>query len=236
MGSSAIPYLDVLWSPITGGCSDDMPCAPRCWARAMHRRLPVIHGNGVPFSAPIFHPDRLGQPLRWRRSRVVGVCFLGELFAHAIPSLWRQEMLKVVAATPRHIYLLLTKQPQNITRDWGIFENVWIGTSVTDQATADERIPLLLSIPAAHRWVSVEPLIGPTFLVPYLPDLNQVIVGCESGANRRPAPHFWAAEISDACRGARVPCYIKQLSEHPNGNGEVFRFEPKPGELAWRNP
>lgn len=109
------------------------------------------------------------------------------------------------------------------------FKNVWLGVSVEDQATADERIPLLLQAPAAIRWISAEPLLGPLDLsralglkpagidqrlIPnHYPDLNWVVVGGESGPHARPMHPDWARSLRDQCRAARVPFLFKQWGE-----------------------
>ena len=103
--------------------------------------------------------------------------------------------------------------------------NVWLGTSVEDQKTADERIPHLLETPAAVRWVSVEPLLGGTDIRPYLPnalwndlpswkqpELNWVVVGGESGPGFRPMNEQWARSIRDQCKRSRIPFFMKQMS------------------------
>ncbi|MGE3705679.1 MAG: DUF5131 family protein [Vicinamibacterales bacterium] len=95
--------------------------------------------------------------------------------------------------------------------------NVWAGVSVEDQATADARIPLLLQTPAAVRFVSVEPMIGPVDLNPYLievcdiPPLDWCIVGGESGPGARPCDVDWIRSIVDQCRATRTACFVKQL-------------------------
>jgi protein gp37 len=93
-------------------------------------------------------------------------------------------------------------------------DNVWLGTSVENQQTADERIPHLLRVPAAKRFLSMEPLLGPVSLIPYLNSLSWVIVGGESGANARPMHPDWVRTIRDQCVKASVPLFFKQWGNY----------------------
>lgn len=162
-------------------------------------------------------------------------------------SLARERTLKIIEATPSLDWLLLTKRPENVTL-WGptMMEwcqnkfppNVWIGTSCEDQANADERIPHLLKCPAAVRFLSCEPLIGPIDLNAirhgHYPDdpeatihafhgcdgeggIDWVIIGGESGGQARPMSLAWASRIVDDCRGSGVPVFVKQLGKVPMG-------------------
>lgn len=103
--------------------------------------------------------------------------------------------------------------------------NVWLGTSVEDQDNADRRLPHLLDTPAAVRWVSAEPLLGPVDLTPYLPGLDWVVIGGESGPGARPMEPAWARSLRDQCVSARVPFFFKQWgSWAPNGARGIGRF------------
>ncbi|HHS84313.1 MAG TPA: DUF5131 family protein, partial [Gammaproteobacteria bacterium] len=113
---------------------------------------------------------------------------------------------------------------------WWPLPNVWIGVSVEDQASADERIPLLLDTPAAVRFVSAEPLLGPVDLqyasfngadsLESMDGLDWVVVGGESGPKARPFNTDWALSIVEQCRAAGVPCFVKQLGGHVIQGGE----------------
>jgi len=117
--------------------------------------------------------------------------------------------------------------------------NVWLGTSIEDQATADRRIPHLLRCRAAVRFLSVEPMLGEIVFRPwieYAPALfrtgadhnpiHWLIVGCESGAKRRPCRWEWMESVVEQCRAAAVPVFVKQLAERSDGTGKVYRHEP----------
>ena len=128
------------------------------------------------------------------------------------------------------------------TEPWPL-PNVWLGVSVEDQKSADERIPLLLETPAAVRWVSYEPALGPVDFEPWLGEqgfesggpcgwvptgegLSWVVVGGESGLGARPFDLAWARSTIAACKAAGVPCFVKQLGARP------YTVSPPGGDLA----
>lgn len=158
---------------------------------------------------------------------------------------WRYDLFKLIEETPRLDWLLLTKRPENVN---GMIEegtgfsdawmwlstnvNVWIGTSVENQDAANKRIPELVGVPAAHRFLSMEPLLGSVDLTSiYLENgarwdalasdgyptsamaIEWVIVGGESGANARPMHPYWARSIRDQCVKYSVPFHFKQWGE-----------------------
>lgn len=197
------------WSPTTG-CGPGLPCYERCWAREWHTRF-----RGGDFSVKL-HPERLDEPLRLRKPSVIGVCLMGDLFHDDVPESFIGRVATIVSRADRQTFVFLTKRA---TRMWQMancysalrLSSCWLGISVEDQATADERVWLLLNTPAAHRWVSLEPQIGPVDLSPFLGGINLVVQGCESGPRRRPFDVLWAQQIRDACKAAGVAYYLKQM-------------------------
>lgn len=210
----------------------------------------------------------LTQPLRWKRPRRIFVNSMGDLFHEDVPDEWINKVFAVMAMSTQHTFQILTKRPERMREymskllnemqaSWNIIKfllsgvtppeeiitdwplpNVWLGVSVEDQARADERIPLLLQTPAALRFISCEPLIGPVDLwcVPSdhrgkrnalsqysycelcgedsgLPKLDWVIVGGESGPDARPMHPDWVCLIRDQCSAASVPFFFKQWGE-----------------------
>lgn len=146
----------------------------------------------------------------------------------------RARLLCLIRDTPHLDWLLLTKRPEAINATLARLElngmpqlpaNVWVGTSVEDQATADARIPHLLGVPATVHFLSMEPLLGPVDLVRYLPNLftgfprgprvGWAIVGGESGHGARRMVLEWAQNIVGQCRAAQVPVFVKQLGAEP---------------------
>ncbi len=216
-----------------------------------------------------FNEGWLDQPLHWTRPRQIFVCAHGDLFHESVPDEWIDRIFAVMALTPRHTYQVLTKRPERAraylgapiggtTRrnwvtsaigqqtgksrvasfDWPL-PNVWLGTSVEDQATADTRIPHLLATPTAVRFLSAEPLLGPLELsavkhregyaidalsgvltdlgVPFQDapgKLDWIICGGESGKDARPMHPDWARSLRDQCVAAGVPFFFKQWGEY----------------------
>ena len=152
---------------------------------------------------------------------------------------WRRELFQMIVNTPHLDWLLLTKRPELVNETiervtgfsdsemWFFTSHVWIGTSVENQEQADKRIPELLEIPAAVRFLSMEPLLGNVQVD--LDGINWVIVGGESGANARPMHPDWARSIRDQCQDAGVPFFFKQWGEWADGT-EMWHNE----DLQWR--
>lgn len=210
----------------------------------------------------------LDQPLRWRRPRRIFVCAHGDLFHPAVPDEWIDRVFAVMGECPQHTFQVLTKRAARM-REYltarksapqiavpitdGLLAqhpfnselqppaNIWLGVSAEDQPRADERIPHLLNTPAAVRFVSAEPLLGPLVLTAtiwraadgdlcqldalagelwasgfcdpdHTPSLDWVIVGGESGPGARPMHPQWARDLRDQCVAAGVPFFMKQLS------------------------
>jgi protein gp37 len=192
-----------------------------CWAAAYHRRWRKSF-------VPTFHAEKLNEPMRLRKPAVIGVSFMGDLFHDELDDMNIRAVLLIAADCKRHAFVVLTKRAEKMRRlmvnldTVAAAENVWIGVSVEDQATADERIPILLDTPAAHRWVSLEPQIGPVDFSLWLTEwpfgpagpqthaIDLVIQGCESGPRRRPFDVSWARSVRDQCKAAGTFYYYKQ--------------------------
>jgi len=190
-----------------------------------------------------FHADRIEDPLHWKKPSRIFVNSMSDLFHENMERRKIAQVFGVMALTQRHTYQVLTKRPQNLqwlkyldprravgeafqvtgawpTCDMALCEewplpNVWLGVSVENQHFADERVPLLLATPAAVRFISAEPLLGPldlkARLSPAAPsEINWLIVGGESGPNARPMHPEWARSLRDQCATAGVPFFFKQ--------------------------
>lgn len=160
MGNTKIEYADKVWNPVTG-CTPISAGCDNCWAQAQLRRWKQPLGITL-------HPNRLDEPLKWRKPQVVFVCNQGDLFHDDVPAGFLDDIFLRFQWYKQHTFLVLTKRPEAMA-DWvtaieSIPPNVYLGVSVEDQATADDRIPKLLAIPAANRFVSIEPMIGPVNL------------------------------------------------------------------------
>lgn len=235
-----IEWTDTTWNPVTG-CSKVSQGCKNCYAeRIFQRPYP-----GRDFTDVRMHLERLEQPLSWKRPRRIFVNSMSDLFHEKV----QREFIKAVVSTivdcPQHVFQILTKRPQRM-RDFCLSccplpPNVWLGVSVEDQETADERIPVLLRTPAAVRFISYEPALGPVSLqsvgmpgcygsVNALtgericcsdhPDdsvwnehLDWVIAGGESGPHARPAHPDWFRSVAEQCQASRVPFFFKQRGE-----------------------
>lgn len=249
---STIEWTDATWNPITG-CTLVSEGCRHCYAaglaatRLKHHPsragLARINAAGeAKFTGEVrFNEEWIDQPLRWKRPRRIFVCAHGDLFHEQVPDEWINRVFRVMAMAKHHTFQVLTKRPERAMfylaaegRELEIrsheiawpLPNVWLGTSVEDQATADERIPHLLATPAAVRFLSAEPLLGLVDLTrirnegdALRPDalrgrcVTWVIVGGESGRHARPMHPDWARSLRDQCAAAGVPYFFKQWGE-----------------------
>jgi protein gp37 len=218
---SAIEWTEATWNPTTG-CDRISRGCDNCYAMALSRRLkamgqPRYQRDGDPrTSGPGFgltvHPDSLQLPLSWKRPRRVFVNSMSDLFHAQVPVDFVQQVFAVMAATPQHTYQVLTKRARRLRRvatslTWP--QNVWMGVSVED-AEAVHRVDDLRQVPAAVRFLSCEPLLGPLPGL-RLDGIGWVIAGGESGPNARPMDQAWAEGLRDQCADANVPFFFKLL-------------------------
>lgn len=231
MGVTKIEWCDRVWNPLTGCTPLSAGCA-NCYAQRMARRL--AGRCGYPPEEPFrvtFHPDRLDEPLRWRKASRVFVCSMGDLFHEDVELVWLEQIYKLMRAATRHTFFILTKRPRKMqclasrlmskTRrvmglpDWfAPADHIWLGVSCENQAMADGRVPLLVKCRAARRFLSLEPLLGPISLDQYDP-IDWVIVGGESGPGARDCNLDWIRSIVGECRQICVPVFVKQLGSRP---------------------
>ncbi len=272
MRGSKIEWTDMVWNPTSGcskvsaGCQN---CYAERFARRLAGRCGYPANN--PFQVTL-HPKRLEEPLHWRKPKRVFVNSMGDLFHEAVDEKFIAKVFAIMDLARQHIYCILTKRPgrafqlltdedfqfhvgwfqSQVVREFGLpkpeqvgpwpLRNVWLGVSVENQEAADERIPLLLQTPAAVRFVSVEPMLGPVVLrrIPgfYFPGctthdalngrlihhddgdkatpdekLDWVIVGGETGPNARPMHPDWVRSLRDQAVTAGIPFFFKSWGE-----------------------
>lgn len=269
---SKIEWTDRTWNPVRG-CSRVSAGCQRCYAERMASRFA---GPGGAFEGFAFDgkwtgkvslvPEKLGEPLHWRRPCRVFVNSMSDLFHELLPDSAILKVFDVMRQCPQHVFQILTKRPGRMRdfcqrvrfdgmardgeehiwladdangRGWRLMGGngcsgmpwVWLGVSVEDQATANERIPLLLETPGAIRFVSAEPLLGPIRfeLVPGFSKAGSagqellrnwwVIVGGESGPGARPCDVAWIRSLVEQCGRASVSCFVKQLGASRIENG-----------------
>lgn len=253
--ATRIQWTETTWNPVTG-CDRVSPGCDNCYALTMARRLKAMGSakyqtDGDPrTSGPGFgvatHPDVLYQPMmRWKKPRRVFVNSMSDLFHTDVPDEFIARVFAVMAATP-HTYQVLTKRHARmrallrseqfqqfdlIQQDWPL-PNVHLGVSVEDQQWANIRVPALVDTPATVRWISAEPLLGPLDLRPWLPQLDWVVVGGESGRSARPMDLDWVRRIVSDCQAAGTAVFVKQLgSRWGTGHGDITCF---PADLQVR--
>lgn len=184
-----------------------------------------------------FNEEWLTQPLHWKRPRMVFVCAHGDLFHEDLPDEWLDKIFAVMDQAKHHRFQVLTKRSQRMRdyirfryelpphimafyddeagaepkRGWQPPKNVWLGVSAEDQERWDQRVKDLRETPAAVRFVSAEPLLGP--INDDMHKLHWVIVGGESGRGARPMHPDWARQIQDACAAAGTAFFFKQWGE-----------------------
>ncbi len=157
------------------------------------------------------HPDQLTLPLRWKGPRKIFVNSMSDLFHEAIPDDFIKQVFDVMAKADWHVFQILTKRAERLEAlaaqlPWP--ENIWQGVSVESEEYT-WRIHHLQEVPAAVRFISVEPLLGPISRLP-LKGINWVIVGGESGPRFRVAQPIWIRSIRDQCLRTKVPFFFKQ--------------------------
>ena len=170
-------------------------------------------------------PHRLNEPLRWREPAYVFVNSMSDLFHREIPDDYLRQVWKVMLQADHHTYQVLTKRAHRMaykirTLSLPLPDHIWLGVSAEDQRMSDSRIRCLLGIPAAVRWVSAEPLMGPVDLGRHLDGLDWIVVGGESGPGRRRMDYAWARSLRDQCTGAGVPFFYKQGNAHRAGGDD----------------
>lgn len=194
--------------------------------------------------------SQLDKPLHWRKPRMIFVCSMGDLFHEAVPFEFIDEVVQVILACYQHTFQIPTKRPEMVLKyveymrqrlsklyrrgeDWQWPSNVWLGVTCENQKAADERIPILLQIPAAVRFVSVEPMLEKVNVASWgwrntieglQPRIDWVIVGCESGSKRRECKIGWVRDLVNQCKDANVPVFVKQLSIKGNVSHDMSEW------------
>ena len=224
MADTKIDWTDKVWNPVTGCAKIGSGCL-NCYAERMTRRFWKAWGCEPPpnhFKVQL-HPERLEQPLHWKKPRRIFVNSMSDLFHDDVPFGFVNKMWGVVVRCPQHAFQILTKRPARMRaffdqlpgrdvyekRTW--CKNVHLLVSASTQKEVDEAVPILLEIPAAVRGLSLEPLLGPILFRcrQRAKRLDWVIVGGESGPGARPMHPYWVRGIRDQCVEAGIPFFFK---------------------------
>jgi protein gp37 len=213
---SPIEWTDATWNPVRG-CTKISPGCAHCYAETFAERFRGVPGHAYERGFDLrLVPEKLEEPLQWRRSRMIFVNSMSDLFHKDIPDDYIAEVARVMATARWHVFQVLTKRADRL-RDLLIgrlafaaeLPNVWWGVSVEDRKHGLPRIECLRAAPAAVRFLSIEPLLE-TLGVLDLTGVSWVIVGGESGPRCRPMDEAWVRGIRDQCLAAGVPFFFKQ--------------------------
>jgi protein gp37 len=212
---STIEWTDATWNPVTG-CTKITAGCDNCYAARFSERFRGVPGhpfeNGFDLT---LRPERLLQPLQWRRPRMIFVNSMSDLFHKRVPRRFIGRVFDTMEKAEHHTFQILTKR-SSLMRSFlrERYANsvppghMWFGVSVED-GRSKVRVEHLRTSPAAVRFLSVEPLIGPIGKID-LCGIHWVIAGGESGPGARPMQIEWAREIRDTCETQNVPFFFKQ--------------------------
>lgn len=232
---STIEWTNATWNPVTG-CTPVTAGCDNCYAAALAARLKRMgnprYKNGFKVT---LHRDLLELPLRWKQPRKIFVNSMSDLYHKDIPDDFIVAVFETMKKASWHTFQILTKRPQRLVRlaprlPWPA--NIWQGVSIEDNRVAF-RADLLRKVPAAVRFLSCEPLIGPVDQVDFK-DIDWVIVGGESGAKARPMEKPWADDVLRRCRSQGVQFFFKQWGGYTHSaggnrlNGRLYQFYPEP--------
>ncbi len=234
MATTKIEWTNKTWNPVTG-CTKISDGCINCYAKKMAIRLKAMgqikYKNGFNLT---LQPEYLDEPLRWRKSQMIFVCSMSDLFHKDIPSDYILEVFKIMNKAYWHTFQILTKRPERLVElsnniNWT--DNIWAGVTVESNKYIN-RIDELVKIPSKIRYLSLEPLLSD---IPNL-SLNKIdwiIVGGESGIGARPMKLDWVRSIRDQCLKANVPFFFKQwggTNKKETGrelDGKIYNEMPK---------
>lgn len=213
--STTIEWTNATWNPVTG-CTKISAGCDNCYAERFSERFRGVAGHSFATGFDLtLRPNRLEQPLKWRRSKLIFVNSMSDLFHKQIPLPFIDRVFETMEAARWHKFQVLTKRSsllrKYIQRRYGAGgapTHIWLGVSVED-GTKISRIRHLQDTPVPIRFLSIEPLIGPVDELP-LDGIGWVIVGGESGPRARSMHETWVRAIRDRCVGRDVPFFFKQ--------------------------
>jgi protein gp37 len=209
--TSAIEWTEATWNPVTG-CDQISPGCAHCYAKTFAERWRDVPGHPYEqgFDLTLW-ADRLDLPLRWRRPRMIFVNSMSDLFHERVPLDFIERVFATMAEAQQHTFQVLTKRHQRLAEladalPWS--ENVWVGVSIENKRWV-RRADYLRAVPAAVRFISAEPLLGPLVDLD-LDGIDWLIAGGESGPHHRPVHIEWIRNLRDRCQSEGVPFFFKQ--------------------------
>lgn len=256
---SKIEWTEKTWNPVTG-CSKISTGCKNCYAERMSKRLAGRAGypRDDPFKVT-YHSDKLDQPVKWKKPTRIFVCSMGDLFHDDVKYEWQYKIFKKILACPQHIFMILTKRPENMRDHFlpldELPDNLWLGITAENQENLENRMSYLANLkdlyPNITTFLSYEPALGPIDLypkrnfnektlkwdrVPYFAFLDWLIVGSESGPGARKIDNSHILDLLLQCSNYKVPVFLKQawinnkLVKMPNLGGQVWDQMPGKNE------
>jgi protein gp37 len=225
---SAIEWTDATWNPVTG-CTKVSAGCDNCYAERFSERFRGVAGH--PFQSGFdltLRPERIVQPLEWKKPRMIFVNSMSDLFHKGVPKSYISRVFDTMEKADWHIYQVLTKRSSLLRKfinerykDRKAPDHMWFGVSVeNEQATS--RITHLQHANAGVRFLSIEPLLGPIAKLD-LDDIDWVILGGESGPGARPMRKEWALHVRNQCLEAGVAFFFKQWGGlRPKSGGRLL--------------
>jgi protein gp37 len=221
---TTIEWTEATWNPVTG-CDQVSPGCAHCYAKTFAERWRGVPGHpyeqGFDFR---MWPERLDQPLRWNRPRVIFVNSMSDLFHEKVPFEFIARVFEVMGKAEQHTFQILTKRHQRLAElapqlPW--HRNVWMGVSIENRRFV-ERADYLRRVDAAVRFISAEPLLGPLEGLD-LEGIDWLIAGGESGPGHRPVEGEWLRELRDRCGVTDTAFFFKQWGGHrPKAGGRIL--------------
>ena len=214
MQRSKIEWTDATWNPVTG-CTQISPGCAHCYAKTFAERFRGVPGHPYERGFELQRrPKRLNQPLRWTKPRTIFVNSMSDLFHEDVPDHYIHEVFEVMQTASQHRYQVLTKRAERLAQlapalPWP--DHIWMGVSVENQRWTS-RVAPLRGTPAAIKFLSCEPLLGPLKLD--LNGIDWVIAGGESGPGARPMHPDWVRAVRDQCTESGTPFFFKQWGAH----------------------
>ena len=229
--STEIEWTDATWNPVTG-CTKIGPGCDNCYAARFAERWRGIKGHPYEQGFDLrLWPNRVDQPMKWRKPRLIFVNSMSDLFHKEVPVDLIDAVFDIMEHADHHIYQVLTKRSSLMRRyvnrryaDVPVPEHIWLGVSIEDRDHIS-RLEHLRQSNVTIRFVSFEPLLGPIGAVD-LDGISWAIVGGESGPRARPMDPDWARELRDQCLGRDVAFFFKQWGgPRPKSGGRVLDGE-----------
>jgi protein gp37 len=223
-GASTIEWTEATWNPVTG-CDELSPGCAHCYAKTFAERWRGTPGHPYEQGFDLrLWPDRLSQPSRWRKPKMIFVNSMSDLFHEEIPDSFVEDVFEAMWAAPQHTFQILTKREERLEQLGARLEwpsNVWMGVSIENRRFV-HRAESLRRTPATVRFVSAEPLLGPLEGLD-LTDIDWLIAGGESGPGHRPVKEPWLLDLRDRCRNSQVAFFFKQWGgRFPKAGGRLL--------------